>query len=224
MRDSLGSTMNTMQRRAIMVGAIAAVTGAVSSFAGPSSSAIRNQNPLGWAARFSVDSAGYNVGIDSMVVHGGSRSAYIQFRGFEPQGWATVMQTFRADEYRGKRVRLSAFVKTDNVESGALLWMRVEGPDDSVLALDNMGDRPIRGTTDWRPYDVVLEIPKRAQAIAIGLILDRGSGRVWVDDVTVSLVGTDVAPTAPLGPARARGRGSPVTPMGDRPLNLDFER
>ena len=216
--------MNTMQRRAIMVGAISVVTGAVSSFAGPSSCAIRSQNPPGWAARFSFDSAGYNVGIDSMVVHGGSRSAYIQFRGFEPQGWATVMQTFRADEYRGKRVRLSAFVKTENVETGALLWMRVDGPDDSVLALDNMGNRPIRGTTDWRSYDVVLEIPQRAQAVAIGLLLDRGWGRVWVDDVTVSLVGTDVAPTAPLGPARARGRGSPVTPTGDRALNLDFER
>ena len=215
--------MNTMQRRAIMVGAISVVTGAASSFAGPSSSAIRSQNPPGWAARFSVDSMGYNVGIDSMVVHGGSRSAYIQFRGFEPHGWATVMQTFRADEYRGKRVRLSAFVKTENLEAGALLWMRVEGPDDSVLAFDNMGDRPIRGATDWRSYDVVLEIPKRAQAVAIGLVLE-GWGRVWVDDVTVSLVGTDVAPTAPLGPARARGRASPVTPTGDRPLNLDFER
>ena len=216
--------MNTMQRRAIMVGAVSVVTGAVSSFAGPSSSAIRSQNPPGWAVRFSFDSAGYNVGIDSMVAHGGRRSAYIQFRGLEPQGWATVMQTFRADEYRGKRVRLSAFVKTENVESGALLWMRVEGPDDSVLASDNMGNRPIRGTTDWRSYDVVLEIPKRAQAIAIGFLLDRGWGRVWVDDVTVSLVGTDVAPTAPLGPARARGRGVTVTPTGDRPLNLDFER
>ena len=215
--------MNTMQRRAIMVGAISVVTGAVSSFAGPSSSANRSQNPPGWAARFSFDSAGYNVGIDSMVVHGGRRSAYIQFRG-EPQGWATVMQTFRAAEYRGKRVRLSAFVKTENVEAGALLWMRVEGLDDSVLAWDNMGDRPIRGTTDWRSYDVVLEIPKRAQAIAIGFLLDRGWGRVWVDDVSVGVVGTDVAPTAPLRPAHARGRGSPVTPTGDRPLNLDFER
>ena len=164
----------------------------------------------------------YSVGIDSVNAHGGTRSAYIQFQGIEPQGWATLMQTFRADAYRGKRVRLSAFVKTQDVEAGALLWMRVEGPGDSVLAFDNMGDRPIRGAPDWRLHDVVLEVPTRASAIAIGLLLE-GGGRVWIDDVTMSAVAPDVALTAPLSNPRPRGRAAPVTATGERPRNLDFE-
>src|SRR5207247_5389365 len=168
------------------------------------SSGIVRQDPPGWVMRRSVGTpADYSVGIDSVILHGGTRSAYIQFHGVEPQGWATLMQTFRADAYRGRRVRLSAFVKTEDVEAGALLWMRVEGPGDSVLAFDNMGDRPIRGAPDWRLHDIVLEVPTRASAIAIGLLLE-GGGRVWIDDVTMSAVPSAVALTAPLANPRPR--------------------
>jgi len=215
--------MKTTKRGVLLLGAVCAVTGAPRSVPTTSSSGLAYQDPPGWVMRSSVGTlATYSVGIDSVIAHGGTRSAYIQFQGIEPQGWATLMQTFRADAYRGKRVRLSAFVKTQDVEAGALLWMRVEGPGDSVLAFDNMGDRPIRGAPDWWLHDIVLEVPTRASAIAIGLLLE-GGGRVWIDDVTVGVVAPDVALTAPLANPRARGRAAPVAPTGERARNLDFE-
>jgi len=222
-RGPFGGTVKTKKRQVFLLGAVCTVTASVSSVPTTSSSGIVRQDPPGWVMRSSVGTlATYSVGIDSVIAHGGTRSAYIQFQGIEPQGWATLMQTFRADAYRGKRVRLSAFVKTQDVEAGALLWMRIEGPGDSVLAFDNMGDRPIRGAPDWRLHDVVLEVPTRASAIAIGLLLE-GGGRVWIDDVTMSAVAPDVALTAPLSNPRPRGRAAPVTATGERPRNLDFE-
>ena len=214
--------MKTTKRRVLVLGAVCMVTGALTSVPTTSSSGIVRQDPPGWVKRSSAAAADYSAGIDSVIAHGGARSAYIQFQGVEPQGWATIMQTFRADAYRGKRVRLSAFVRTEDVEAGALLWMRVEGPGDSVLAFDNMGDRPIRSAPDWRLHDVVLEVPTRASAVAIGLLLE-GGGRVWIDDVTMSAVASDVALTAPLANPRPRGRVAPVSVTGERPRNLDFE-
>jgi hypothetical protein len=41
-------------------------------------------------------------------------------------GFGTLMQDFRAKQYVGKRVRFSAFVKSENVEGWAGLWMRVD--------------------------------------------------------------------------------------------------
>ena len=86
------------------------------------------------------------------------------------------MQTIKADDYRGKRVRLRGHVKTDGVER-VQLWMRLDSGR-GMLGFDNMDARPIRGTTEWAAYDVVLDVPEDAAGIAYGIIL-AGTGRVW---------------------------------------------
>src|SRR5262245_11422438 len=45
----------------------------------------------------------------------------------QPQdGFGTLMQMLRADAYRGQRVRLSSYVRSDAVDGWAGLWMRVD--------------------------------------------------------------------------------------------------
>ena len=81
-----------------------------------------------------------------------------------PTGFGALSQFIRADDYRGKRVRFSAYVKTHDVSaasSGAGLWMRVDG-NGGILAFDNMQNRPIMGTTDWKLVSVVLDVPNDA--------------------------------------------------------------
>ena len=60
-----------------------------------------------------------------------------------------MMQEFAAINYRGKKVALSAYVKSEDVTGWSGLWMRVDGQDDKVLAFDNMQNRRITGTTGW---------------------------------------------------------------------------
>lgn len=67
---------------------------------------------------------------------------------YDEDEYATVMQQFSADRFLGKRVRFAAFVKAQDVDGWAGLWMRLDGRFGVTLKLDNMQNRPIRGTSE----------------------------------------------------------------------------
>jgi C-terminal processing protease CtpA/Prc len=91
--------------------------------------------------------------------------------------------------YNGKVIRLSGYIKTENVTGGyAGLWMRI----DPEIGFDNMSDRGIRGTTDWKEYEVYLELnPKETDNIVIGGLLV-GKGKMWLDDLKVTIDSNDL--------------------------------
>ena len=144
--------------------------------------------PRGWYLAGSKP-ADYDAGIDPQITNSGSRSAYLKARQPNAEGFGTLMQDFRAEKYLGKRVRLSASVKTEAVSGWAALWMRVDKGAESV-AFDNMQDRPLKGTTDWRNYQVVLDVPQDATEVFIGVLLG-GPGTVWLSNVKVEIVGPE---------------------------------
>jgi hypothetical protein len=164
--------------------------------------------PPGWFIAGS-EPDDYDFGTDTSVAYSGARSGFIAARA-EPRGFGTLMQTFKADRFRGERLMLSAFIKTVDVERPAGLWMRVDGPDGTTLAFDNMDSRPILGTRDWRQYRVVLDVPKSSNAIAFGILL-AGNGQVWLDDVAFNPVSHDTPIT-----------GTDLDALPSAPMNLDF--
>ena len=79
--------------------------------------------------------------VDLSVRHRGKAAARIESTDTAPaDGFGTLMQSFKADAYRGKRIRLSAWMKTENAAS-AQMWLRLDGTK-SVLGFDNMDSRP----------------------------------------------------------------------------------
>ena len=62
------------------------------------------------------------------------------------------------------------------------------------LSFDNMSDRPIVGTTDWKKYDIVLDVPNNASNIAFGALLS-GTGQIWFEKLTFEIVDTSVKTT-----------------------------
>jgi len=118
------------------------------------------------------------------------------------------MQTFDATEYRGKRLRLSAYVKSESVENWAGVWMRIDRAKESV-AFDNMQNRPITGTQGWTQHSIVLDVDPNATGVAFGILLS-GKGAVWIDDLAFEVVGEDVPVTDMRVPSKS-------------PRNLDFE-
>ena len=124
-----------------------------------------------------------------------------------------------AEPYRGKRLRMSAFMKTENLDGSAWLWLRIDGKKKSIL--DNMSDRPIKGTNDWGKYECVLDVDKDAVNLVFGLGFG-GNGRAWVDDFQFEIVGGDVKTTEPF-PAHDIST-PPTASNGAAPLNLDFEK
>jgi hypothetical protein len=141
----------------------------------------------------------YRIGLDRSVSHGGSSSGHVTARTNTPDGYGTLMQSIRADNFRGKRVRFSAFVKSRSITGGAGLWMRVDG-NGGIMAFDNMMNRSLSGTTDWTRVSVVLDVPTDADGLSLGLLLN-GGGEAWVDDASLDVVGPDVPTTNMMPPS-----------------------
>jgi hypothetical protein len=173
--------------------------------------AVAEETPKGWfhAGSHPRD---YEMVIDRSEVHGGKASASLKSIAPETKGFGTLMQTFKADKFRGKRVRMSGYVRSKDVNDWAALWLRVDGSKGELLAFDNMQGRPIKGTSDWTRYEIVLDVPEDAQEIAFGLLLT-GKGQAWMDDLNFEAVGKEVPTTAE----------NPMKKAPSGPVNLNFE-
>ncbi len=167
--------------------------------------------PTGWWKNGSKPAA-YVVGVDREIEHDSLPSAYA--RSIEPsiEGFGGMMQMCDAQSHLGKRLRLSAWMKTENAnDGGAHLWFRIDAKEGgATLGFDNMDGRPAKGTTEWTNYSIVLDVPANAGALAFGFFID-GTGHAWVSGVKLEEVGRDVPTT-----------GAPEKKWPIAPVNLNF--
>jgi erythromycin esterase len=177
--------------------------------------------PAGWSG---TSGGGYEVGIDTGSKRTGSSSAYLRSTSSAANAAAVIVQSIRADDYRGKRVRLRGYGKTTNVSGdGFGFWIRVDGPSRSIW-FDNMLDRRVSGTTDWTNHALVVDVPANAVGIALGALVV-GTGEARIDDLVLETVGTEVAVT---GGALTTSYDSATTAnsyarTARAPVNLNFE-
>ena len=157
----------------------------------------------------------YEMGIDKGAGHNGKNAATILSKDKKINGFGTLMQDCLPDNYLGKRIRMSGFIKSKDVDDKAGLWLRVDQSNsNNPLSFDNMLDRPIKGTTEWKKYEIVLDVPVNAINIAYGALLV-GTGQIWFDDITFEIVDNSVTTT---------GRGKENLMPSKEPINLDFEK
>ncbi|RIX60392.1 AraC family transcriptional regulator [Paenibacillus nanensis] len=168
----------------------------------------------GWLLSGS-DPAHYEMGIDRETVHMGKVSGYLKsITATSETQFATVMQQFKSDKYKGERIRLSAFVKAENVEHFAGLWMRVDNAEGDTIQFDNMSNRPINGSLPWQHYSVVLDVPADSASISFGILLT-GRGKVWMDGFSFEAVDLKT-PSTNMQLGADPG-------LRDEPENLSFE-
>lgn len=172
----------------------------------------------------------YEVGIDVGLRHGGKAAAYARSKtsAVDTTSFVSIAQSISAVAYRGRRVRMTGFVRADSVTGpGAGLWMRIDGPR-GVLGFDNMigFDRAIVGTREWTEYSIVLDVPASAVGVTAGMLL-RGRGSVRLDDVRIDVVDASVPTSGTTGPYAQTGDSASTTnTYGRMPgsfTNLDFE-
>jgi hypothetical protein len=101
-----------------------------------------------------------------------------------PGGMGTLSRTVPARRFHGKRVRLSANLHTERA-GRVQMWMKVTDANDRVLAFDDMQSRPLRGSTRWRRYSIVLNVPANAKEISYGFLL-AGSGAAFANDFALN--------------------------------------
>ncbi|MDZ5471489.1 AraC family transcriptional regulator [Bacillus sp. 31A1R] len=170
------------------------------------------QNVKGWILSGSHPYH-YEIGVDRKVFHTGSSSGYIKSKSAVSSGeFGTMMQEFMAEKYRGKRMKLSGFLKSAGMDGFCGFWMRVDNSVGDVLQFDNMGDRPITSDTEWNHYFIVLDIPETSSMISFGVLLS-GNGQVWVDELRFEEV-DDRTPTTNIDFSKD---------IQEEPMNLSFE-
>ncbi|MBC9794633.1 S41 family peptidase [Sinomicrobium weinanense] len=156
---------------------------------------IEGETPMGWKL---FGNENYDAFVDSTISEHGKNAAVIEYHGDHPEfkAWAYDIPA----KYKGKKIKLSGYIKTENVTDGyAGLWMRI----DPRVSFDNMQNRGITGTTDWKKYEITLDLkPDEAREIVFGGLLV-GKGKMWIDDLQVSINGKliEKAPLKKLSPA-----------------------
>jgi hypothetical protein len=165
----------------------------------------------------------YEMSIDASIKHSGKFSARVSNKGGAVDDFGTLMQAIEAEVYRGKRLRLSGWLKTADATS-AQMWMRVHTSPTRIVGFDNMDNRPIKGTSEWQRYAIVLDIPIDATYIAFGALLF-GTGKLWIDNFELSLVGGEIPSTNSLTPEEVTEdkEMKGIRNLGKKALNLNFE-
>ena len=145
-------------------------------------------NPEGWVSIQHAGPLSYAFKVDADVHHDGERSLRVESIGPEPFG--SVFQVLPAAALRGKTLRLSAWLRTRDVVGsgtggGAVLTLQaMQGG--ATVAHNHMKDAAVKGTTDWRRYEITLAIPAAATQVEIGAML-HGPGTMWLDDVELTV-------------------------------------
>ena len=172
---------------------------------------------------------GHEFGLDLAMSRNG-RSAYIRSTTARPDTgqFGFVSQAISAAGYRGRRVRLSGYVRADSVAGrGAGLWMRIDAPTRTV-GFDNMigYGRAILGSSTWTNHSIVLDVPNDAVGITIGVLLS-GSGVARLDDVSFEVVDASVpttgVPASPSAPFDSVAVVEYFERLAHAPEDLDFE-
>ncbi|MGH7616256.1 MAG: hypothetical protein ACREPM_03435 [Gemmatimonadaceae bacterium] len=171
--------------------------------------------------------ASYVVGLDANNAHGGKYALAVGGTDTSVRFFNGVGQNIRADNYRGKRVRLRGWVRQVGVVGSDIgLWMRIDGPG-VTEGFDNFSSRPLTGTADWHQVEIILDVPNDAIGIGFGALMS-GKGELLVDDLTWEVIPATGPTTNQLLEFQPSSLDSATTANGyigfpTAPNNLNFE-
>jgi C-terminal processing protease CtpA/Prc len=156
--------------------------------------------PINWNLQGVSDNiaGGYVVRLDSQIVKNGKYTFLIEATNKAVEsGFGSISYSIPA-HYTGKRIVLRGYIKTENVSSDGFagLWLRLDGNGGNV-GFDNMQKQHINGTNDWKEYTVELPYSDKAQTIVLGVLLAGSKGKIWADDLRLTIDNTPIEKIIP---------------------------
>ena len=168
----------------------------------------------------------YEYAPDSTVFQSGAQSLRIRSLSAPAGSQAYAAQTLPPSLAGGHHLRVSGWMKTQDVNGYAAIWMRVDGAS-GMLSNDNTYVTGPSGTTDWAQYSFERDVSAGAVTIFLGGFLS-GTGTAWFDGLALEIDGVpfDQGPAPYVGeptPTMLGWVGSTAIPVaGDDPgLSLD---
>ena len=144
-----------------------------------------------WPPRWTVLALPKDMDFMAPLQHKGCRGetcVIVQSPPSAPSSYGSMTQSFDASPYRGKTVRLRAWMKVDRElpDDHGQMYMTISRANRRTGFFDNMDDRPVRAN-QWTQCEIVGAVDRDAQFIDFGF-MSFGKGRVWVDGVTFEVV------------------------------------
>ena len=144
---------------------------------------VENDLPTGWQKW-----GDYSLEIDSTNFYSGKRALLIDSKVGDAFG--CVAYELPAN-FKGKKITLEGYIKMENATDGFVgLLMRIDKDGQSV-AFDNMQNKKLQGTSDWKKYSITLDFKENADRIYVAGILV-GKGKAWFDNFKVSIDGKPI--------------------------------
>ena len=143
--------------------------------------------PPGWIVPELPQVADHWAEIRSTGCREGMRCAVLLIPDNAP-GFGYLMQTFSAAQYRGKTVRLRAWMKIEagNSYDHAQMSLSIDRDKGRLGFYDDLNDRPVQ-SAEWTMREITTRVYDDATFITVGAI-SKGRGRVWLDDASFEIV------------------------------------
>jgi hypothetical protein len=143
--------------------------------------------PPGW--RVPTRSAGYSAELSAEGCKVGPLCAVVLVPPRQPaNSFGNLMQSFDAVPYRGKTIRLHAWLRVEPVARGnrAQMWLRVDRDNGQTGLFDNMGSRPVT-SGEWKECEIRGRVDNDARLLNIGVIA-LGNAQAWIDGIEFEIV------------------------------------
>jgi hypothetical protein len=123
----------------------------------------------------------YAMAMDASTLHDGHATMLLQSANppLADGSYAMIDKTDAHPEiWPGRHVRMTIWLKSQDVTVGAGPMIRLWGPNDQLTVRND--HRSIIGTIDWQEYTIETDAPPDSQSLDIGALL-YGEGKIWVD-------------------------------------------
>lgn len=146
--------------------------------------------PKGWVTGGNKPD-NYESGIVKGEGRNGGNYASIKSLANKVKGFCTLRQSIFASGYSGKKIMLSVYMKSQQVSihKWAGFWLSIDDKMYSATMKEDTKDKTTRSwSSDWKKYEIVAEVPHKANYINFGGQL-AGPGQLWFDDIQIEVVG-----------------------------------
>jgi hypothetical protein len=137
---------------------------------------------------------------------------------------SSIWQNSLPNNFIGKRVRMTAYLRCNDVKDTAGIWFNVLNAPVQTLETDG---KYLTGTSNWKKIEIVLDIPKGASNLNYGAFLN-GKGQIWFSDISFEVVDNSISSTSKKSETYVPRVDGPIDAKKfllatqDLPTNLDF--
>jgi|GEM_PF-1015326 len=128
---------------------------------------------------------GANLGIPIKNFSNQLKNIYLPTR----QREAPVIQIVDAMPFRGKKIRFSAYIKTDlyPLDGHVQLWLGADIPKEDLAVFNSTIDEAPIADTKWTKHSIEADVPSDATVVRLGLVM-LGDGKVWFDNTSLQII------------------------------------